>query len=129
MVCSIVTVNDSYTNANSQDETLINACLPHYNRNRILLIRFLPIVQCLFAATNDIACLFMMVELFWCSDIFNTSGLRSRVKWCSKASRFETTHPLRCVSGSNPMRGSCQLLTEGCLFTTIGTLRSSTCGN
>ena len=30
-----------------------------------------------------------------------------------KASRFELLVPLLCGSGSNPMRGSCQLLTEG----------------
>ena len=39
-------------------------------------------------------------------------GLRGRVV---KASRFETTRPL--CWGSNPMRGSCQFLTEGCWLT------------
>ena len=45
---------------------------------------------------------------------FSKLGSRGQVV---KASRFETTRPLRCGSGSNPMRGSCQLLTECCWFT------------
>jgi len=45
-------------------------------------------------------------------------GLRDGVV---KDFRFETTRPSLCGSGSNTMRGSCQLLTEGCWFTS-GTL-------
>ena len=38
--------------------------------------------------------------------------------------------PLRWGSGSNTMRGSCQLLTEGCWFIAIPwTMCSSSCGN
>ena len=34
-----------------------------------------------------------------------------------KASRFKTTLLLLCGSSLNPMRGICQMLTEGCWFT------------